>query len=100
MCVFVCVFVCVSALLQQARSVCVASERFFSFHPCLFVCLFVSNIMLKLCNLFSQKSVEMWHTNHGRTLGLGFGFGLLLSIDITHIRTVLGEARVILGNTG
>ena len=28
-CVFVCLFVCGSALLQPARSVCVASERFF-----------------------------------------------------------------------
>ena len=28
-CLFVCVFVCGSALLQPARSVCVASERFF-----------------------------------------------------------------------
>ena len=29
-CLFVCLFVCGSALLQPARSVCVASERFFS----------------------------------------------------------------------
>jgi len=28
-CLFVCLFVCGSALLQPARSVCVASERFF-----------------------------------------------------------------------
>jgi len=31
-CLFVCLFVCGSALLQPARAVCVASERFFILH--------------------------------------------------------------------